>query len=300
MKTQRLTKKYKSNSNRNSRKSNRKSNSRKSNSKSIKIKSKSKKRILKGGLHDDIKLKFFKDFFTSLDSYNFPNALCALHTFYTSGITRDDINDYIRSSLFKKTYDYTFFTSTTQRTIGTDANKGFHTNIEARERLIFFLSYIFKKIAEGDNVKCLDKSRIFFTYKSEDENILNILQRFFGYLDTACSLTISFMIDQTTFDIIKRSKYHKTRIILDKPHGVKNGQLALYDLYTSLELLAQNIPTMKNDIEELLALMTTGDAKGNVYSFNTTNMCTLINIIQHLYTYFDEPESEPESLTAKP
>jgi hypothetical protein len=49
--------------------------------------------------------------------------------------------------------------------------------------------------------------------------------------------------------------------------------------------------------------MTTGFGKGRVYSFNTTNMCTFIKMIQRLFTYFDEPESyehEPESYEPGP
>ena len=94
--------------------------------------------------------------------------------------------------------------------------------------------------------------------------------------------------------------------------------MALYDLVTSLKLLAEYNPVVSekskkrrpafSEINELLDLMTTGVGKGRVYSFNTGNMCTLIKMIQQLFTYFDEPESyephpepdEPEPVKTEP
>lgn len=236
---------------------------------------------MKGGTFEIEKQNFIRDFFTGLNQNNFPLALCALHTFYTCGIDLSDINEVISSNEFTKKYASTFFK---------EVIIGSHANIKPQERLMFFLSYIYKKIAEGGLIKCLDKKKLFFIYTRDDNNnMLNILKNFFGYLDTACVLTISYSIDEETFDLIRRSKYATTGSLYHKPLGVNNGELALYDLVTSLEFLAKKIPNMKNDIEEFLEIITTRSISRNpvLYSFNTTNMCTLIKMTQQLFTYFD-------------
>jgi hypothetical protein len=300
MKTRRLTKKYKNKRNSKNNKS----------IKSIKRKNKSRKIILNGGMHSVKSVKpvksiqssiyktpvktpvktpqevFIDIFFTHLKKLEFPEALCALHTFYTCGITPDEINKFLRSSVFKYRYDNMFFRSKQVSDIG----GGFHTNNEATERLMFFLSYIFKKIEQGQDIECRNGQKLSFT--PGPNSFLKILKRFFGYLDTACVLTISYSIDQATFNKIAGSRYAETGNKDDKHEEVTNGQLALYDLVTSLKRLAENFPTMENDIKQFLALMTTGDGEGRVYSFNTTNMCTFIKMIQHLFTYFDDPESD--------
>ena len=217
----------------------------------------------------------------------FPQALCALHTFYTCGITDDEINEVISSYWFKRKYAETFFSNVNIP----NAAGGFQVNIEAREKLILFLSYIFKKIAEGEYIICdtgygVDEKSLYFTPGSE--SFLKILKKFFGYLDTACVLTISFSIDKKTFDIISQYKKTGDKRLLT---GIRNGQVALYDLYTNLLLLAEKYPTMKKDIDELLKFMVQYDDKGEIHSINlnTTNMCTLIKMNQKLFGYFDEP-----------
>ena len=276
MKTRRLTKKYKNKSKRKS-------------IKNRKRKNKSRKRILKGGTVEE---DFIDDFFTNLKSNKtFPQALCALHTFYTSGISDSEIRGVISSEEFKRKYAETFFHDVRI----SNAAGGFQVNIEAREKLIIFLSYIFKKIAEGENnIICDtgDKESLYFTPGSE--SFLKILKKFFGYLDTACVLTISFSIDKKTFKNISQYKKTRNESLLT---GISNGQVALYDLYTNLLLLAEKYPTMKKDIDELLKFIVQYDDKGEIHSinFNTTNMCTLIKMNQKLFGYFDEPEPvEPE------
>ena len=278
MKTRRLTKKYKNKSNSKNKK----------NKKSRKIKNKSRKRILKGGAFEKEKKDFLKVFFEKLESNKtFPHALCALHTFYTSDIPDGEIGGVISSEEFKRKYAETFFRNVKIP----NAAGGFQVNIEAREKLILFLSYIFKKIAEGEDITCnngINQTTLSFT--PGPKSFLKTLKKFFGYLDTACVLTISYWINQTIIDNIEASKYAKTGMINHKPHGVTTGQMALYQLYTNLKLLAENENEyfdehMRNDINSLLELMTTGD----VYSFNTSNMCTLIKMTQGLFTYFVEP-----------
>ena len=242
------------------------------------------RRIMKGGeLNEQEKIKvkdnFLDDFFSGLEHNRFDSALCALHTFYTCGIDISDINKVIRSEEFTKKYASTFFKEVTIRS---------HTNIEPQERLMFFLSYIYKKITEGATIRCSNGVVLHFTPGTG--SFLKILKKFFGYLDTACVLTISYSIDEETFDLIRRSKYATTGSLWHKPISVSNGELALYDLFTSLELLAKTYHELKNDIEKLLRLMTTGIGGENpVFSVNTTNMCTLIKMTQQLFTYFDEP-----------
>ena len=262
MKTRRLTKKYKNKRNRKSRKSIKSRNSRK-------IKNKSRKRILKGGMFEIEKKEFIQDFFDNLKSNKtFPQALCALHTFYTCGIRDDEINEVISSYWFKRKYAETFFSNVNIP----NAAGGFQVNIEAREKLILFLSYIFKKIAEGEDILCdngdrHDEASLYFTPGSE--SFLKILKKFFGYLDTACVLTISTSISKSQLD--EKNK----------------GGAVLSEICKNLKLLAKTYPNMKRDIDELLSLMTTGTGEKKVYSFNTTNMCTLIKMTQQLFTYFD-------------
>jgi hypothetical protein len=223
--------------------------------------------------------KFIKYFFSGLEHNRFDSALCALHTFYTCSIDISDINKVISSEEFKTMYASKLFKEVTKYS---------HTNIEPQERLMLFLSYIFKKISEGATIRCSNGVVLHFTPGTG--SFLKILKKFLGYLDTACVLTISYSIDKTTFDVIRGSTYAITGKLCHKPLGVTNGQLALYDLVTSLELLAEKYPEMKSDITRLLGLMTTGSGKNMVYSFNTTNICTLIKMTQQLFTYFDEPE----------
>ena len=304
MKTRRLTKKYKSKRNSKNRKSMKRKN--KSRSKS-KRKYKSRKRILKGGAFDEQKRIFLTNFFGNLYKYKFPDALCALHTFYTCGITPDEINEFLSSHDFKTRYDNMFFSIVQVPDIAGNVQ----TNMQAKERLIFFLSYIFKKIAEGQNIEC--SPSVYLQFTLGPNSFLKILKKFFGYLDTACVLTISYQISQATFNEIARSPYAKNGNKDDKPREVSNGQLALYDLVTSLKLLAEYDPVDSeeskkrrrefSEINDLLALMITGVGEGRVYSFNTGNMCTLIKMIQQLFTYFDEPESyehDPEPDESEP
>ena len=289
MKTRRLTKKYKNKSNRKSIK-----NRKRKNKSIINYKNKSRKRILKGGTFQEQKKKFLKVFFEKLESNKtFPHALCALHTFYTCGIPDVEIKGVISSDEFKRQYELMFYRNVKIP----NAAGGFQVNIEAREKLILFLSYIFKKIAEGEDITCnngINQTTLSFT--PGPESFLKTLKKFFGYLDTACVLTRSYSINQSIIDKIEESTYMRTRTISDIPGDVKTGQMDLYELYTNLKILAKNENEyfdehMINDINSLLELMTTDD----VYSFNTSNMCTLIKMTQGLFTYFYEPAPvEPE------
>ena len=222
--------------------------------------------------------KFIRDFFDNIKDGKFPEALCALHTFYTCGIDISDINKVISSAEFKIKYDETFFK---------EVQKDSHTNIVPQERLMFFLSYIFKKIVEGATIFCspnIGRPGIYLKFTPGPDSFLKTLKKFFGYLDTACVLTISYSITQEKIDIIYSSGYNITSI---KPDEVTYGELALYDLVRSLMFFKEKIHDMKNDITQLLTLMTRGDGDDRIYSFNTTNMCTLIKMTQRLFTYFN-------------
>jgi hypothetical protein len=229
-----------------------------------------------------IEIKTFIDlFFKHLKILKFPEALCALHTFYTCGIDISDINKVISSAEFKIKYDETFFK---------EVQKDSHTNIVPQERLMFFLSYIFKKIVEGATIFCspnIGRPGIYLKFTAGPDSFLKTLKKFFGYLDTACVLTISYSITQEKIDIIYSSGYNITSI---KPDEVTYGELALYDLVRSLMFFKEKIHDMKNDITQLLTLMTRGDGDDRIYSFNTTNMCTLIKMTERLFTYFGEPQ----------
>ena len=228
---------------------------------------------MKGGeLNEQEKFKvkdnFLDDFFNGLEHNHFDDALCALHTFYTCGIDISDINKVISSEEFKTKYAKTFFKEVEIR----NDSGGLIINIEAKYKLIAFLSYIFKKITEGETMLCddgIEPVELYFT--SGKNSFLKILKKFFGYLDTACVLTIS------------------TSISKSQPDEKNKGGAVLHKICKNLELLAEKYPEMKSDIDELLGLMTTGTGEKKVYSFNTTNMCTLIKMTQQLFTYFDEP-----------
>ena len=284
MKTRRLTKKYKNKSKRKSIK-NRKRKNKNKNKINYKSKSKSRKRILKGGEFEEKKQIFIRDFFYNLRLGKFNKALCVLHTFYTCGISDGDIRGVISSPKFKTQYDNTFFYNKTIPNIGGE----FQTDVIAQERYIFFLSYIFKKLAEGETIICDEddiQEPLSFIYIPGTKNIIKTLKQFFGYLDTACLLTLSFSIDKKTFDIISQYKKTGDKRLLT---GISSGQVALYDLYTNLLLLEKNYPIMKTDIEGLLTSMEQHYDDGNVHSinFNTTNLCTLIKMSKVLFTYFD-------------
>ncbi len=260
MNTRRLTKKYKHKSR--SKKSRRRGRTRRRG-----------RRVLKGGeLNEEEKFKvkynFLDDFFNGLENNYFDDALCALHTFYTCGIDISDINKVISSEEFKTMYAKTFFKEVEIR----NNSGGLIINIEAKYKLIAFLSYIFKKIAEGETILCDHGTKLVELYFTPGtDSFLKILKKFFGYLDTACVLTISTSISKSQLD--EKNK----------------GGAVLSEICKNLKLLAKTYPTMKSDIDELLSLMTTGTGEKKVYSFNTTNMCTLIKMTQQLFTYFDEP-----------
>ncbi len=264
MNTRRLTKKYKYKNRNKKTRRNRKSGRN----------GKTRRRVLKGGTINEetkieVKNKFLHDFFLGLKHNDFPGALCALHTFYTCGIDISDINNVISSEEFKTAYAETFFKEVK---ILNDSG-GVIINIEAKYKLIAFLSYIFEKIKEGETILCDDATSepklLYFT--SGPDSFLKTLKKFFGYLDTACVLTISTI----------RSKYQ-----LDEKD---KGGAVLRKICKNLKLLAEKYPEMEKDITGLLGLMTTGSGKNMVYSFNTTNMCTLIKMTERLFTYFDEP-----------
>jgi hypothetical protein len=281
MKSRRLIKKYKNKSRSRRRKTRRSSRNIKR-----KYKSRGRKRVLKGGAFEQEKTTFIKNFFDNILKNWFPQALYALHTFYMSGISPggispDEINEFLCSDYFKNVYDDVFYTNVQIPTIG----GGVQTNVEPTETLIFFQSYLFKIIAEGREIHFDNGLVLYFT--PGPNSFLIILKEFFCYLDTACVLTISYQISQATFNIIDNSKYKTTRNKHDRPPGVTNGQLALYDLVTNLELLGsysrsitrsgQSEPAFPG-IVALLEQMTRGDGDGRIYSFNPQNLCTLIKM----------------------
>ena len=237
---------------------------------------KSRRRVLKGGAFDKQKIIFIRDFFTNIRERTFPGALCALHTFYTCEITRDEIEEFLRSSDFKTAYESMFYTYEKIRNIGGECQ----TNIEPTETLMFFQSYIFIKLLEGKDIDCGNGIVLHFT--PGDDSFLKILKHFLCYLDTACLLTISYQASQEIFNRISESQRTGVR-----PIGVTKGQFALYYLYTNLEYLGyftkgrtrqgQMIPEFPG-IVNLLEQMTRGDGDHRIYSFNPQNLCNLIRM----------------------
>jgi hypothetical protein len=256
MKSRHLTKKYK-----------RKSRSRRR---------KTRRRVLKGGTLEDKKNTFIKKFFDNIEDHHFPEALYALHTFYTSDISQDKINEFLFSENFKNVYNAVFYTNVQIPNIG----EGVQTNVEPKETLMFFLSYIFSKLLEGQNIDF--GNGVVLNFTPGPNSFLKILKKFFCYLDTACVLTISYQISQTTFNRIYESQ--QTRVL---PIGVTNGQLALYNVIQNLHFLGsisnsstragQMIPLFPG-IVTLLDNMTRGTEDVRIYSFNPTNLCSLIKM----------------------
>lgn len=220
------------------------------------------------------KQNFIRYFFTGLNQNNFPVALCALHTFYTCGIDISDINKVIRSEEFKTMYATTFFDV---------VKNGIHANIEPQERLMFFLSYIFSKLLEGSRATIPCSNGVVLHFTPGTGTFLETLKKFFGYLDTACVLTISYEITQTIFYIIEKSNYKQNGVL---PIGVTKGQLALYHVIQHLHFLGSiNYKTAEGKmipqfpgIVALLEQMTRGVGDGRIYSFNTTNLYSLIKM----------------------
>jgi hypothetical protein len=294
MKTRRLTKKYKNKSNRKSIKNikNIKSIKRKNKNRinyKSKSKIKSKKRILSGGVHSvssakrsapSIQSSIFKKpvktqqevfidiFFTHLKRSEFPEALCALYKFYTQ-FPHSEIKSTLLSVNFKEQYQKTFYHL--KQKVNPFGNP--HCDAEARANYIYFLSYIFKKVAEGGFIFC-DGKKLEFVYSIDKANpgILNILKKFLGYLDTACIATVSYTITAERYRQISSNEDNPT-----------NDEKAVCEIISSLIILKDTFPSL----EHILDNMTTHNPDGSIASYSI-NSTVISRFIKQSYTDFLE------------
>jgi len=212
-------------------------------------------------------------FFKHLRESEFPEALCALYKLYTE-FSHDEIKSTLLSRDFKEQYEKTFYRFKQKvNPFGVS-----HCDAEARANYIYFISYIFKKVADGQSIYC-DGIELPFVYSIDKSNpsILTILKRFLGYLDTACLATVSYSI---TAD-----RYNEININPVTPPI--NEEIALCEIINNLKLLQVRYPSLVYILDN----MTTHNDDGTVasYSMNTT---VLSRFIKQSYTVFLEPVVE--------
>lgn len=286
MNTRRLTKKYKYKNRNKKTRRNRKSR-------------RSGRRILKGGVRQSVipsvtgpsvrpsaaplrhsaSLSFKKSytdtlidsFFRNLKKSKFPEALCELYKLYNS-LTYSDINKIISSESFKEEFQKTFYIQT--KTKNQDGVTS--CNFSANTNYIYFLSYIFKKLAEGHFIYCNGKRQYFFYSKHKEHEkdkipILTVLKRFLGYLDTACVTTMSYTITKERYEEISQGQ----------AQGILDGEYAMYDIVSSL----QRLVTMFPSLEYILEAMTLNNRDGTIASYNM-NTTVLSTLIRQSYTDF--------------
>jgi hypothetical protein len=216
---------------------------------------------------------FIDVFFRHIRESEFPEALCALYKFYTQ-FPYSEINSTLLSRNFKEKYDKTFY-RLTQKVSKFGVS---HCETETTANYVYFLSYIFKKVAEGGSIVCNGK-KLSFVYSKDKNNptILTILKRFLIYLDGACFTTVSYTITADRYNQISRG--------LGTPPNKE--EKALYEIVSSLILLQTRFPSL----EHILDNMTTHNLDKSIasYSINTT---VLSRIIKQSYTDFLEQIKE--------
>ena len=171
-------------------------------------------------------------FFRHIRESEFPEALCALYKFYTQ-FPYSEINSTLLSRNFKEKYDKTFY-RLTQKVSKFGVS---HCETETTANYVYFLSYIFKKVAEGGSIVCNGK-KLSFVYSKDKNNptILTILKRFLGYLDGACFTTVSYTITADRYNKISRG--------LGTPPNKE--EKALYEIVSSLILLQRRFPSLEH------------------------------------------------------
>ncbi len=226
-------------------------------------------------------------FFQNLKISHFPEALCALYKLYTL-FPYEEVKSQIYSPDFKKKYQDTFyFQKNKLNSFGI-----MHCDLEAKNNYIYFLSYVFKKTAEGASITCDGKELPFLYSRDKTKpSILSILKQFLGYLDTACVTTISYTIYSDKYDLYENileglepaSRYGE----------LTHAEIALAQIIFSLNRLidTKRFPSL----QDILDNMVTNNPDGSIasYSMNTT---VLSRIIKQSYTDFLQtiPEVEVE------
>jgi hypothetical protein len=287
MNTRRLTKKYKyKNRNKKTRRSGKTRKSRR--------RGRSGRRILKGGVRQSVipsvrpnarpsaapvrqsasfkqpqpsrEEKLFDSFFLNLEEEeeNFEKTLCALYNIYNS-LSRDKINQILHSSSFKTRYEGAFYFR--KETINQYDVTSY--NLHPKSKYILFLSYIFKKMVEGEFIRC-NGIRQDFVYNKHQFKIrmLSVLKIFLGYLDTACVCTISYPITGERYN----------EIVNRIATGVTKEEYAMYEIVSSLQRLVKMFPSLQ-DILDTMTLI----HDGIIFSYNI-NTTILSRLIRQSYT----------------
>jgi hypothetical protein len=164
-----------------------------------KMKENKEKKIIEQQMKMEIET-LINSFFENLKNSHFPEAICALYKLYTL-FPYDELKSKLYSSDFKKKYqDIFYFKKIIINSFGVTI-----CDFQARNNYIYFLSYIFKKLAEGASINC-DGNELPFLYSIDKTkpSILNILKQFLGYLDTACFITMSYDIPSEKYDLYKQ------------------------------------------------------------------------------------------------
>lgn len=247
-----------------------------------KMKENKEKKIIEQQMKMEIET-LINSFFENLKNSHFPEAICALYKLYTL-FPYDELKSKLYSSDFKKKYQDTFyFKKIIINSFGVTI-----CDFQARNNYIYFLSYIFKKLAEGASINCDGKELPFlYSIDKTKPSILNILKQFLGYLDTACVTTISYSIPSEKYNLYKNivdglqpaSRYSE----------LTYAEIALGEIIYSLNQL---IHTRKfPSLQYILDNMVTHNLDGSIatYSMNTT---VLSRIIKQSYTDFLEKISE--------
>ena len=211
-------------------------------------------------------------FFQNLKISHFPEALCALYKLYTL-FPYHEVKSQIHSSNFKKKYQDTFYFQKNKiNSFGVT-----HCDFQAKNNYIYFLSYVFKKIAEGASINCDGKELPFlYSYDKTKPSILSILKQFLGYLDTACVTTMSYSIPSEKYDLYR--KILEGSQPASRYSELTHAEIALAQIIYSLNILIPIFPSLQDILDNMV---TSGDITS--YSMNTT---VLSRIIKQSYTDF--------------
>jgi hypothetical protein len=230
--------------------------------------------------------KLFDLFFENLKISHFPEALCALYKLYTL-FPYDEVKSQIYSPDFKEKYQNTFyFQKNKLNSFGIMS-----CDLEAKNNYIYFLSYVFKKTAQGASIICDGKELPFlYSIDKTKPSILSILKKFLGYLDTACVTTISYTIPSEKYDLYE--KIIQRLEPLSRYGELTHAEITLAQIIFSLNRL---IDTKRfSSLRDILDNMVTYNlADGSIasYSMNTT---VLSRIIKQSYTDFLQTIPEVE------
>ena len=249
-----------------------------------KMKENKEKKIIEKQMEMEIEIETLINlFFENLKTSHFPEALCALYKLYTL-FPYEQLKTKIYSSDFKQKYQDTFYLKKNKiNSFGI-----MHCDLQARNNYIYFLSYIFKKLAEGASINCDGKELPFlYSIDKTKPSILTILKQFLGYLDTACVTTISYSISSEQYNLYKQKL--ETSKPISTYGGLDHGAIALAEIIYSLNQLIQT--NIFPSLQDILDNMVTKNLDGSIatYSMNTT---VLSRIIKQSYTDFLEKISE--------